>query len=131
MKLISLFFVMILSFVKINAALPLMSDMNLGYGAIYAGEVFNDKILLAGVYKSKMEGHFKEGIVKILKNDVLTQLPDSIERNGKNEPLLIHSLTRINIDSSAIIWLTGDVVYKFSNNKWTEIYYDDEFKTIR
>jgi hypothetical protein len=130
MKIISFLFVLILSCVKVSALVPQISGQNLGYKLIYAVEVLDDRILIAG-YQKDTTGFFNHGIVKILQNDELYQLPDSIVRNGKNEPIKIDSESKIKIDSGDNIWLSGDVVYTFRNNKWHEIYFDDKYKEFR
>jgi hypothetical protein len=127
-KLILVFVFMLCS--KAYSNVPNVADYDLGFKLIYAVEVLNDQILLAG-YQVDTTGFFRNGIIKQFKDGKISQLPDSIERNGINSPIRIHSESKIKCDSLDYIWLTGDVVYKFKDNKWNEIVYQDNYQEIR
>ena len=122
--------IVLMLFSKAYSYVPNVADYDLGFKLIYAVEVLNDRILLAG-YQVDTTGHFRNGIIKQFKDGKISRLPDSIDRNGINSPIRIHSESKIKCDSLGYIWLTGDVVYKFKDNKWNEIVYKDNYQEIR
>ena len=76
-------------------------------------------------------GIYDIGAVFVNESGKWLRLPDTINCGNSKFPIVISPSSSINFDSLGAIWVSGNQLLKFSNDRWQAIFVDDSDKTWR
>jgi len=119
----SLLLFIVFSLFSVSFSTAQMTDFHFNSGLLRDISVKNGIVAVLGGKTSidnsgKSKNH---ATISIKKNGLWQNLPNTIVRNGIEEPIELSSNNKIQIDSKENIWISGRMgIYKFDGTKWNE-----------